>query len=68
MLERQPSGRARPLQEAVETKMMEQLIDFPTQVSGNTLDIILTDIPEQVVNIEQGGQLGSSDHVIILRL
>ena len=39
-------GRAAPLLEALEDRHMEQLIDFPTQVGGNILDVIVTDIPE----------------------
>jgi hypothetical protein len=39
-------GRTAVLLEAVEVSFMEQLVNFPTQVKGNTLDLILTNIPD----------------------
>jgi Reverse transcriptase (RNA-dependent DNA polymerase)/Endonuclease-reverse transcriptase len=58
-------GRACELLEAAQDRLLEQLVTFPTHVRGNTLDLILTDIPERVINITEEGRLGSSDHVII---
>ena len=58
-------GRAEGLLEAVGDAMMEQLVDFPTQVKGNTLDLIITNIPERVEEVSECGRLGKSDHVVI---
>ena len=42
----------------------EQLIDEPTQIRGNRLDLILTDVPG-VVNTLVKPPLGNSDHYVI---
>ncbi len=52
--------------EAVEDSMMEQLVSFPTQVKGNILDLIVTNIPERIDDISEHGRLGRSDHTIIV--
>ncbi len=41
-------GRLEELLEAAHDRMMEQLVDFPTQVKGNTLDLVITSIPEEL--------------------
>ena len=51
--------------DTIENKFFSQLIDFPTHVKGNILDLAITDIPDKVVNIESVGNLGSSDHSIL---
>jgi hypothetical protein len=56
------SSRSRPFVEAVEDSMMEQLVEFSTQVKGNCLDLVLTNIPERISDISEAGRLGSSDH------
>lgn len=53
------------LMEAVEARAMEQMVDFQTQVRGNVLDLVLTDMPEKVSEIFDDGRLGNSDHCII---
>ncbi len=46
-----------------------QLIDFPTHIKGNTLDIILTNVPQRTINIcVSDSSLLKSDHYIILFL
>ncbi len=32
---------------------------------GNTLDLVLTNIPERIDKVMEAGRLGKSDHVII---
>ena len=59
-------GRTRHLLEAAEESMMEQLVDFPTHTRGNTLDLILTNIPERFSDITDIGRLGHSDHVMVM--
>ena len=60
------SGRERCFQEAVEDSLMQQMVDFPTQVRGNVLDLFITNVPERVEEIYEMGRLGKSDHVMIM--
>jgi Reverse transcriptase (RNA-dependent DNA polymerase)/Endonuclease-reverse transcriptase len=53
------------LLEAAQTAGLEQLVDFPTHVRGNTLDLLLTNIPEKITNIYDAGRLRRSDHCMI---
>ena len=46
-------------------KNYEQLIDFPTHVRGNVLDLVFTNRPEDILNVESLGNLSTSDHSII---
>jgi hypothetical protein len=46
--------------------MMEQLVEFPTQVKGNTLDLVITSIPERIEEVCEAGRLGKSDHTVII--
>jgi Endonuclease-reverse transcriptase len=58
-------GRAAKLLEATNDRLMEQLVTCSTHVRGNTLDLLITDCPERVVDVADEGRLGSSDHVIL---
>jgi hypothetical protein len=60
------SARTAPFLEAVDDVMLTQMVDFSTQVKGNCLDLVLTNIPERIVDIEEAGRLGKSDHDMIL--
>jgi hypothetical protein len=40
-------------------------VNFPSQVRGNILDLILSNVPERVVEIKEMGRLEKSDHVMI---
>ncbi len=46
-------------------KSMEQLVNFPTHNRGNILDLVFTNVPNRVLNIENIGNLANSDHAII---
>jgi hypothetical protein len=59
-------GGAREFMEAVEDRLMEQLVTSSTHVRGNILDLVLTDIPEWVSEVTDEGRLGASDHVMLL--
>ena len=43
----------------------EQLISFPTHLRGNTLDLLFSNKPENILHIESLGNLSTSDHSII---
>jgi Reverse transcriptase (RNA-dependent DNA polymerase)/Endonuclease-reverse transcriptase len=58
-------GRAKEVLDAVQDRLLEQLVTFPTHVRGNILDLVITDMPERVADISEEGRLGGSDHVIL---
>ena len=45
---------------------LEQLVTFPTHNKGNTLDLVLTDIPGAVHSVATYGRLGHSDHDMLV--
>jgi Reverse transcriptase (RNA-dependent DNA polymerase)/Endonuclease-reverse transcriptase len=51
--------------EACHEKFIEQVIDFPTHLKGNCLDLLLTNIPERILDVANEGRLGTSDHYMI---
>ena len=58
-------ARGREFYEATQARFMEQHVSEPTHLSGNTLDLILSD-QEGVINmVRTEGRLGKSDHEII---
>ena len=52
--------------EAVEEAMMTQMVDFSTQVRGNILDLVVTNMPERLTDVREEGRLGRSDHSMIV--
>jgi len=60
------SARSRAFLETVEDRMMEQMVEFSTQIKGNCLDLVLTNIPERVSDVTEAGRLGKSDHEMLL--
>ena len=58
-------GTATDFLEAVKDSYLTQHVDFPTHDRGNILDLVLTNIPNQVRRVYDHGKLGNSDHVII---
>jgi hypothetical protein len=52
--------------EAVQDKLMEQMVTFDTHTKGNTLDLVLTNIPDRVTEIRDEGRLGQSDHTMLV--
>jgi hypothetical protein len=59
-------GWTRELLDAVEDRAMEQLVMFSTHIRGNTLDLVLTDMPERIHTISDEGWLGARDHSLIM--
>ena len=47
---------------------MQQLIDFPAHVRGNTLDVLFTHESHNITSIENIGNIGNSDHSALLLL
>jgi hypothetical protein len=59
------SGRAREFVEVTDDALLVQMVEFPTHVKGNCLDLVLTKIPERIEEVCEGGRLGQSDHEMI---
>ena len=59
-------GRAKEFLEAAEDSIMTQLVNFSTHIKGNVLDLVLTNIPERIPEVYEGGRLGRSDHSAIV--
>ena len=53
--------------DAASIRFLSNLVDFPSHIRGNMLDIALADgeTKESVLNVEEIGNLGNSDHSII---
>ena len=50
------TGHGKELLEAADNKLMSQLVEFSTQVKGNILDLVLTNMPEIVpIRSQRGG-------------
>ena len=58
-------AKGKPILEVVENQFLDQLIDFPTHNKGNILDLIFTNMPDNVLSIENVGNLSNSDHCIL---
>ncbi len=57
-------GQAGELLEVVEESMWSTCFEFPPNLKGNALDLIITNIPQIVKKMMGEGQLGKSDHVV----
>lgn len=60
------AGRATRVVEAAADSLLEQMVPFSTHIKGNTLDLILTNNPDLICDIQEEGRIGKSDHSIIV--
>lgn len=51
--------------EATQQAFLQQFVDFPTQQSGNILDLVLTNVPERILSVTAGMPLANSDHIAV---
>ena len=58
-------ARGRALMETIEEESLCQLVSFATHNKGNTLDLVITNNPENIVAVYPDTTLGKSDHCII---
>jgi Endonuclease-reverse transcriptase len=56
----------RQVVEAVNEKLMVQMVDFATHTEGNILDLVVTNMPERILDVREEGRLGKSDHSILV--
>ena len=58
-------SRGRKVLETTLEEDLTQLVNFPTHVKGNTLDLVITNCPDKVISISDEGRVGKSDHCIL---
>ena len=59
------TARSRVFLDTVNDLFLTQMLSFPAQKSGTMPDLILTDLPQSVIDIEDLGHLRSSDHSML---
>ena len=60
------TGRGgRRLLQAAATAGLAQLVEGPTHIKGNLLDLILTNTADDVLSVKDEGRLGNSDHIML---
>jgi uncharacterized protein YegJ (DUF2314 family) len=59
-------GRAVGLLETMDDNKMEQLVEFPINLKGNTLDLVITKIPGRVTNIVEVRRIGENCQIVIV--
>ena len=57
--------KSQTIYDAISTKCLSQMVNIPTHIKGNVLDLVLTDRPDLILEIDDVGRLGKSDHVIL---
>ena len=57
--------KGRPFLEVVGNRFLDQLIDFPTHNKGGILDLFFSNMSDNVLSVEDIGNLGNSDHCIL---
>ena len=57
---------ARPFEELLTVYGLCNHVDFPTHISGSSLDPVITDLPDDLISCCSLGTVGSSDHYVIL--
>ena len=62
----QCDNKARPFLDVVSDHSLTQIVNFPTHCKGNLLDLFLTNQPDSLLNIDDLGNLHTSDHTMIL--
>ena len=60
------NGNATDFVDAINEHFLTQHVTFPTHDGGNTLDLVISNIPSRVSSLSEVGKLGNSDHSIIL--
>ena len=60
------SSTCKTFLDTVMSKDLTQIINFPTHLKGNILDLVLTDLPSEIISARCEGRLGKSDHSIIM--
>ena len=59
------AARGRRILETTVEEDLAQLVDFPTHIKGNILDLVITNCLDKVISISDDGRIGKSDHCIL---
>ena len=59
------AARGREVLTTALSESLEQLVNFPTHTKGNTLDLVITNCPDKIIAVSDGGRVGKSDHCIL---
>ena len=59
-------AQGRELYNVVLGEDLAQLILFPTHDKGNTLDLLITNMANDIISVYDDGKLGKSDHCIVM--
>ncbi len=60
----QADAKSRPFLQVLQDGEMTQLVEEPTHIKGNILDLVLTNYPDSIEEPNQAGRLRRSDHTI----
>ena len=60
------NDQSRKLVNVIEDKFYTQHVDFPTHVSGSLIDLVISTEQNLIINTEDIGRVGASDHNAIL--
>ena len=58
--------RGQELLNVILEEELEQLVSFPTHDKGNKLDLVITNMANNIIAVSEDGKLGRSDHCIIV--
>ena len=53
-------------QSAVHENNLAQLVEFSTHTKGNTLDLLITNMSNNIISVSNSAPVGKSDHCVIL--
>ena len=59
-------SKGRLFLETIESNFLHQMVDFPTHVRGNILDLVIVNNPADVINLEDVGNISNSDHSTLI--
>ena len=59
------TARGRPVLTTALEEGLDQLVNFTTHTKGNILDLVLTNCPDKIISVSDGGRIGKSDHCIL---
>ena len=59
------AAQGREVLMTAQSESLEQLVNFPTHTKGNILDLVVTNCPDKIIAVSDGGRVGKSDHCIL---
>ncbi len=59
-------SKGRLFLETLESNFLHHMVDFPTHVRRNILDLVIVNNPADVINLEDVGNISNSDHSTLI--